>query len=108
MAASPAYGEEKGGSSSLGEPEYGHDPASGGIFSSDYKSGLSVSASMTVSPSPDPLAVSSSLAVTTQSWPDGNIPEAGSPPIMPGPRWQCPLIPDILAVSPTLAVPPDP
>ncbi|KAM6308445.1 AP-3 complex subunit beta-2 isoform 2-T2 [Aegotheles albertisi] len=36
MAASPAYGEEKGGSS-LGEPEYGHDPASGGIFSSDYK-----------------------------------------------------------------------
>ncbi|KAM6119270.1 LOW QUALITY PROTEIN: AP-3 complex subunit beta-2 [Pterocles gutturalis] len=35
MAASPAYGEEKGGS--LGEPEYGHDPASGGIFSSDYK-----------------------------------------------------------------------
>ncbi|XP_066052515.1 AP-3 complex subunit beta-2 isoform X4 [Chamaea fasciata] len=37
MAASPAYGEEKGGSSSLGEPEYGHDPASGGIFSSDYK-----------------------------------------------------------------------
>ncbi|NXG45142.1 AP3B2 protein, partial [Psilopogon haemacephalus] len=30
-------GEEKGGSSSLGEPEYGHDPASGGIFSSDYK-----------------------------------------------------------------------
>ncbi|NWU65300.1 AP3B2 protein, partial [Pterocles burchelli] len=37
MAASPAYGEDKGGSSSLGEPEYGHDPASGGIFSSDYK-----------------------------------------------------------------------
>ncbi|KAM6059060.1 LOW QUALITY PROTEIN: AP-3 complex subunit beta-2 [Theristicus caerulescens] len=37
MAASPAYGEEKGGSSSLGEPEYGHDPACGGIFSSDYK-----------------------------------------------------------------------
>ncbi|OXB59366.1 hypothetical protein ASZ78_016107 [Callipepla squamata] len=37
MAASPAYGEEKGGSSSLGEPEYGHDPASGGIFASDYK-----------------------------------------------------------------------
>ncbi|XP_054243747.1 AP-3 complex subunit beta-2 isoform X3 [Indicator indicator] len=37
MAASPVYGEEKGGSSSLGEPEYGHDPASGGIFSSDYK-----------------------------------------------------------------------
>ncbi|XP_074862732.1 AP-3 complex subunit beta-2 isoform X2 [Carettochelys insculpta] len=37
MSASPAYGEEKGGASSLGEPEYGHDPASGGIFSSDYK-----------------------------------------------------------------------
>ncbi|XP_067412105.1 AP-3 complex subunit beta-2 isoform X2 [Emydura macquarii macquarii] len=37
MSASPAYSEEKGGSSSLGEPEYGHDPASGGIFSSDYK-----------------------------------------------------------------------
>uniref|UniRef100_A0A672UI77 AP-3 complex subunit beta n=1 Tax=Strigops habroptila TaxID=2489341 RepID=A0A672UI77_STRHB len=37
MAASPAYGEDKGGASSLGEPEYGHDPASGGIFSSDYK-----------------------------------------------------------------------
>ncbi|NXD12850.1 AP3B2 protein, partial [Nothocercus nigrocapillus] len=37
MAAGQAYGEEKGGSSSLGEPEYGHDPASGGIFSSDYK-----------------------------------------------------------------------
>ncbi|XP_075753629.1 AP-3 complex subunit beta-2 isoform X10 [Pelodiscus sinensis] len=36
MSASPAYGEEKGGSG-LGEPEYGHDPASGGIFSSDYK-----------------------------------------------------------------------
>ncbi|KFO80846.1 AP-3 complex subunit beta-2 [Cuculus canorus] len=37
MAAGPAYGEEKGGSSSLGEPEYGHDPASGGIFAADYK-----------------------------------------------------------------------
>ncbi|XP_060611569.2 AP-3 complex subunit beta-2 isoform X2 [Anolis sagrei] len=37
MSAGPAYNEEKGGSSSLGEPEYGHDPASGGIFSSDYK-----------------------------------------------------------------------
>ncbi|XP_038603121.1 AP-3 complex subunit beta-2 isoform X2 [Tachyglossus aculeatus] len=37
MSASQAYGEDKGGSSSLGEPEYGHDPASGGIFSSDYK-----------------------------------------------------------------------
>ncbi|XP_074822032.1 AP-3 complex subunit beta-2 isoform X2 [Natator depressus] len=37
MSASPAYSEEKGGSSSLGEPDYGHDPASGGIFSSDYK-----------------------------------------------------------------------
>uniref|UniRef100_A0A8B9NWX9 AP-3 complex subunit beta n=1 Tax=Apteryx owenii TaxID=8824 RepID=A0A8B9NWX9_APTOW len=37
MAAGQAYSEEKGGSSSLGEPEYGHDPASGGIFSSDYK-----------------------------------------------------------------------
>ncbi|XP_033022721.1 AP-3 complex subunit beta-2 isoform X1 [Lacerta agilis] len=37
MSAGQAYNEEKGGSSSLGEPEYGHDPASGGIFSSDYK-----------------------------------------------------------------------
>uniref|UniRef100_A0A5F8GXP6 Clathrin/coatomer adaptor adaptin-like N-terminal domain-containing protein n=1 Tax=Monodelphis domestica TaxID=13616 RepID=A0A5F8GXP6_MONDO len=37
MSAAPAYSEDKGGSSSLGEPEYGHDPASGGIFSSDYK-----------------------------------------------------------------------
>ncbi|XP_066557810.1 AP-3 complex subunit beta-2 isoform X2 [Amia ocellicauda] len=37
MSASSAYNDEKGGSSSLGEPEYGHDPASGGIFSSDYK-----------------------------------------------------------------------
>ncbi|KAJ7311327.1 hypothetical protein JRQ81_006943 [Phrynocephalus forsythii] len=37
MSAGPAYNEEKGGCSSLGEPEYGHDPASGGIFSSDYK-----------------------------------------------------------------------
>ncbi|XP_014459980.1 AP-3 complex subunit beta-2 isoform X5 [Alligator mississippiensis] len=37
MSTSQAYNEEKGGSSSLGEPEYGHDPASGGIFSSDYK-----------------------------------------------------------------------
>ncbi|NXX82429.1 AP3B2 protein, partial [Urocolius indicus] len=37
MAAGPAYGDEKGGTSSLGEPEYGHDPASGGIFSADYK-----------------------------------------------------------------------
>ncbi|XP_036390981.1 AP-3 complex subunit beta-2 isoform X4 [Megalops cyprinoides] len=36
MSASSAY-DEKGGSSSVGEPEYGHDPASGGIFSSDYK-----------------------------------------------------------------------
>uniref|UniRef100_A0A8C5WXI1 Adaptor related protein complex 3 subunit beta 2 n=1 Tax=Laticauda laticaudata TaxID=8630 RepID=A0A8C5WXI1_LATLA len=37
MSSGQAYNEEKGGSSSLGEPEYGHDPASGGIFSSDYK-----------------------------------------------------------------------
>ncbi|XP_077939300.1 AP-3 complex subunit beta-2 isoform X9 [Gasterosteus aculeatus] len=37
MSASSAFNEEKGGSSSVGEPEYGHDPASGGIFSSDYK-----------------------------------------------------------------------
>nr|XP_056721883.1 AP-3 complex subunit beta-2 [Euleptes europaea] len=37
MSAGQAYNEDKGGSSSLGEPEYGHDPASGGIFSSDYK-----------------------------------------------------------------------
>ncbi|KAM8804689.1 AP-3 complex subunit beta-2 isoform 2-T2 [Eudromia elegans] len=37
MAAGQAYSEDKGGASSLGEPEYGHDPASGGIFSSDYK-----------------------------------------------------------------------
>ncbi|XP_065147509.1 AP-3 complex subunit beta-2 isoform X5 [Paramisgurnus dabryanus] len=35
MSASSAFSDEKGGSS--GEPEYGHDPASGGIFSSDYK-----------------------------------------------------------------------
>ncbi|XP_067871460.1 AP-3 complex subunit beta-2 isoform X2 [Heterodontus francisci] len=35
MSSGPAYNEDKG--SSLGEPEYGHDPASGGIFSSDYK-----------------------------------------------------------------------
>ncbi|XP_067236237.1 AP-3 complex subunit beta-2 isoform X9 [Chanodichthys erythropterus] len=35
MSASSAFSDEKGGSSS--EPEYGHDPASGGIFSSDYK-----------------------------------------------------------------------
>ncbi|XP_041444277.1 AP-3 complex subunit beta-2 isoform X1 [Xenopus laevis] len=35
MSASPGYSDEKGGS--LGEPEYGQDPASGGIFSSDYK-----------------------------------------------------------------------
>ncbi|CAL8325835.1 unnamed protein product [Gadus morhua 'NCC'] len=38
MSASSAFSDEKGGSSSVGEPEYGHDPASGGIFSSDYKS----------------------------------------------------------------------
>ncbi|XP_071778410.1 AP-3 complex subunit beta-2 isoform X1 [Centroberyx gerrardi] len=37
MSASSAFNDEKGGSSSVGEPEYGHDPASGGIFSSDYK-----------------------------------------------------------------------
>ncbi|XP_077373679.1 AP-3 complex subunit beta-2 isoform X19 [Festucalex cinctus] len=37
MSASTAFNDEKGGSSSVGEPEYGHDPASGGIFSSDYK-----------------------------------------------------------------------
>ncbi|XP_068168896.1 AP-3 complex subunit beta-2 isoform X12 [Antennarius striatus] len=37
MSVSSAFNEEKGGSSSVGEPEYGHDPASGGIFSSDYK-----------------------------------------------------------------------
>uniref|UniRef100_A0A8C7B7S5 AP-3 complex subunit beta n=1 Tax=Neovison vison TaxID=452646 RepID=A0A8C7B7S5_NEOVI len=37
MSAAPAYGEDKGGSAGPGEPEYGHDPASGGIFSSDYK-----------------------------------------------------------------------
>ncbi|XP_055969902.1 AP-3 complex subunit beta-2 [Sorex fumeus] len=37
MSAAPAYGEDKGGSAGAGEPEYGHDPASGGIFSSDYK-----------------------------------------------------------------------
>ncbi|XP_027884270.1 AP-3 complex subunit beta-2 isoform X4 [Xiphophorus couchianus] len=37
MSSSSAFNEEKGGSSSVGEPEYGHDPASGGIFSSDYK-----------------------------------------------------------------------
>lgn len=38
MSAAPAYSEDKGGGSAgAGEPEYGHDPASGGIFSSDYK-----------------------------------------------------------------------
>uniref|UniRef100_A0A3P8ZA31 AP-3 complex subunit beta n=1 Tax=Esox lucius TaxID=8010 RepID=A0A3P8ZA31_ESOLU len=37
MSANSAFNEEKGGSSNVGEPEYGHDPASGGIFSSDYK-----------------------------------------------------------------------
>ncbi|XP_063052371.1 AP-3 complex subunit beta-2 [Engraulis encrasicolus] len=37
MSASSAFGDDKGGSSNVGEPEYGHDPASGGIFSSDYK-----------------------------------------------------------------------
>ncbi|XP_058854477.1 AP-3 complex subunit beta-2-like isoform X5 [Acipenser ruthenus] len=37
MSACSAYNDEKGGSSNTGEPEYGHDPASGGIFSSDYK-----------------------------------------------------------------------
>ncbi|XP_013979506.1 AP-3 complex subunit beta-2 isoform X12 [Salmo salar] len=37
MSASSAFNDEKGGSSNVGEPEYGHDPASGGIFSSDYK-----------------------------------------------------------------------
>ncbi|KAM4553411.1 AP-3 complex subunit beta-2 isoform 4-T4 [Fundulus diaphanus] len=37
MSSSSAFNDEKGGSSSVGEPEYGHDPASGGIFSSDYK-----------------------------------------------------------------------
>uniref|UniRef100_A0A665VJV1 AP-3 complex subunit beta n=1 Tax=Echeneis naucrates TaxID=173247 RepID=A0A665VJV1_ECHNA len=37
MSVSSAFNDEKGGSSSVGEPEYGHDPASGGIFSSDYK-----------------------------------------------------------------------
>ncbi|XP_051545153.1 AP-3 complex subunit beta-2-like isoform X2 [Myxocyprinus asiaticus] len=35
MSASSAFSDEKTASSS--EPEYGHDPASGGIFSSDYK-----------------------------------------------------------------------
>ncbi|XP_064123252.1 AP-3 complex subunit beta-2 isoform X3 [Loxodonta africana] len=37
MSAAPAYSEDKGGAGGPGEPEYGHDPASGGIFSSDYK-----------------------------------------------------------------------
>uniref|UniRef100_F7E0R1 AP-3 complex subunit beta n=1 Tax=Equus caballus TaxID=9796 RepID=F7E0R1_HORSE len=37
MSAAPAYSEDKGGSAGPGEAEYGHDPASGGIFSSDYK-----------------------------------------------------------------------
>lgn len=37
MSASSAFSDDKGGSSNVGEPEYGHDPASGGIFSSDYK-----------------------------------------------------------------------
>ncbi|XP_016099560.1 AP-3 complex subunit beta-2 isoform X2 [Sinocyclocheilus grahami] len=35
MSASSAFSDDKAGSAS--EPEYGHDPASGGIFSSDYK-----------------------------------------------------------------------
>ncbi|XP_078473545.1 AP-3 complex subunit beta-2 [Lampetra fluviatilis] len=35
MSTTP-YNEDKG-SSSTGEPEYGHDPASGGIFTADYK-----------------------------------------------------------------------
>uniref|UniRef100_A0A8C2K4K1 AP-3 complex subunit beta n=1 Tax=Cyprinus carpio TaxID=7962 RepID=A0A8C2K4K1_CYPCA len=35
MSAFAAFIDEKGGSAS--EPEYGHDPASGGIFSTDYK-----------------------------------------------------------------------
>ncbi|KAK2866913.1 hypothetical protein Q8A67_025030 [Cirrhinus molitorella] len=46
MSASSAFSDEKGGSAS--EPEYGHDPASGGIFSSDYKS-LSVASIMVTS-----------------------------------------------------------
>ncbi|XP_066095455.1 AP-3 complex subunit beta-2 isoform X1 [Saccopteryx bilineata] len=37
MSTAPAYSEDKSGSAGPGEPEYGHDPASGGIFSSDYK-----------------------------------------------------------------------
>ncbi|XP_058264640.1 AP-3 complex subunit beta-2 isoform X6 [Hemibagrus wyckioides] len=37
MSTSSAFNDEKGGSSTVAEPEYGHDPASGGIFSSDYK-----------------------------------------------------------------------
>ncbi|MEQ2175341.1 hypothetical protein GOODEAATRI_017088, partial [Goodea atripinnis] len=37
MSSSSTFNDDKGGSSSVGEPEYGHDPASGGIFSSDYK-----------------------------------------------------------------------
>ncbi|XP_072292136.1 AP-3 complex subunit beta-2 isoform X6 [Eucyclogobius newberryi] len=37
MSSGSAFNDEKGGSSSVAEPEYGHDPASGGIFSSDYK-----------------------------------------------------------------------
>ncbi|XP_053541878.1 AP-3 complex subunit beta-2 isoform X11 [Ictalurus punctatus] len=37
MSTSSAFNDEKGGSSTAAEPEYGHDPASGGIFSSDYK-----------------------------------------------------------------------
>ncbi|KAF5908302.1 AP-3 complex subunit beta-2 isoform X11, partial [Clarias magur] len=37
MSTSSGFTDEKGGSSTAAEPEYGHDPASGGIFSSDYK-----------------------------------------------------------------------
>ncbi|XP_046714565.1 AP-3 complex subunit beta-2 isoform X21 [Silurus meridionalis] len=37
MSTSSTFNDEKGGSSTAAEPEYGHDPASGGIFSSDYK-----------------------------------------------------------------------
>ncbi|XP_060770388.1 AP-3 complex subunit beta-2 isoform X10 [Neoarius graeffei] len=37
MSTSSTFNDDKGGSSTAAEPEYGHDPASGGIFSSDYK-----------------------------------------------------------------------
>ncbi|KAF4804558.1 adaptor related protein complex 3 beta 2 subunit [Turdus rufiventris] len=86
MAASPAYGEDKGGSSSLGEPEYGHDPASGGIFSSDYKR---------MSPILDVSLICDVLAVSPSYW--------VSPSLNP---WQCHLLSDTLKLLRQLPVGP--